>query len=183
MKMYGYVVVAAIAVLLVSLGFTSAAQAGSDVRVDLTVEHQVLYAGESFTATGTSNVDCDWNLDWNDVVRESGATKKFATTYVAPQVSKVTKIRLTAACDYTSPTAEKTKIGGSTWKRVATIAVLPQPSGAAVAPVDNSANLQGAGGPNVVFLLSGLVLLLSGVTAVTVARRRPEEVELPGQTA
>ncbi|RNL75474.1 hypothetical protein EFL95_18890 [Nocardioides marmorisolisilvae] len=38
-------------------------------------------------------------------------------------------------------------------------------------------------GPDRIVLLSGLVLLLAGATAVTVARRNAEEVELPGQTA
>ena len=183
MKKYGYVVLAAIAAVLVSLGFSSAAQAYPDVRIDLTVNHQVLYSGESFTVTGISTVPCTLDLEWNDEVRKSAATKKFVTSYVAPAVTKVTKIPLTGVCHYAAPTGGKAAAGVSTLQRRITVTVLPRSSGATAAPVDNSADLPGTGGPNLVFLLSGLVLLLTGATAVTVARRRAEEVELPGQTA
>lgn len=183
MKKYGYVVLAAIAAVLISLGFSSAAQAYPDVRMDLTVNHQVLYSGESFTATGTATVACPLDLEWNNVVRSSAPTKKFVTSYVAPQVSKVTKFPLTGVCHYASPAGGKSSTGVSTLQRRLTVTVLPRANGATAAPVDNSADLPGTGGPNVAFLLSGLVLLLTGATAVTVARRRAEEVELPGQTA
>ena len=184
MRKYGYVVLAAIAAVLVSLGFSSAAQAYPDVRLDLTVNHQVLYSGETFTATGISNVDCALNLEWNKVVRQSDPTKRFVTEYVAPQVSRITKIPLTGVCRYASRSAGKASaVGVSTLQRRITVTVLPRANGAATPPVDNSADLPGTGGPNRVFLLSGLVLLLAGATAVTVARRRAEEVELPGQTA
>ena len=52
-------------------------------------------------------------------------------------------------------------------------------SGAAQAAADQPT----PAGPDRVVLLSGLVLLLAGATAVTMARRNAEEVELPGQTA
>ena len=183
MKKYGYVVLAAIAAVLVSLGFSSAAEAYPDVRIDLTVNHQVLYSGDSFTATGTATVACPLDLEWNDVIRQSEPTKRFVTTYVAPQVTKVTKIALTGVCHYTAPAGGKAATGASKLERRLTVTVLPRANGASPAPVDNSADLPGTGGPNMVFLLSGLVLLLAGATAVTVARRRAEEVELPGQTA
>jgi hypothetical protein len=177
-------VLAAIAAVLVSLGFSSAAQAYPDVRLDLTVNHQVLYSGESFTATGISNVECSLNLEWNNVVRQSDPTTKFVTSYVAPQVSKITKIPLTGVCRYAAPTGGKASAAGvSTLQRRITVTVLPRGSAAATVPNDTSADLPGTGGPNRVFLLSGLVLLLAGATAVSVARRRAEEVELPGQTA
>jgi len=45
------------------------------------------------------------------------------------------------------------------------------------------ANQPTPAGPDRIVLLSGLALLLAGATAVTMARRNAEEVELPGQTA
>jgi len=183
-KKYGYVVLAAIAAVLVSMGFSSAAQAYPDVRLDLTVNHQVLYSGESFTATGVSTVECSLNLEWNKVVRTSDRTTRFVTSYVAPQVTKITKIPLTGVCRYTTPSGAKASAPAvSTLQRRITVTVLPRANAAATTPVDNSADLPGTGGPNRIVLLSGLVLLLAGATAVTVARRRAEEVELPGETA
>jgi hypothetical protein len=183
MKKYGYVVLAAIAAVAVSLGLSSAAQAYPDIRVDLTVNHKVLYSGESFTATGVSSVDCALDLEWDHVVRQSAPAKRFVTSYVAPQVTKVTKIPLNGVCRYTTPAGGSSSAKVSTLRSRITVTVLPRANGATPPPVDNSADLPGTGGPNRVFLLSGLVLLLAGATAVTVARRRAEDVELPGQTA
>jgi hypothetical protein len=183
MKTYGYVVLAAIAAVLVSLGLSSSAQAYPDARIELTVNHQVLYSGDTFTATGTSSVACTLDLEWNDVVRHSAPTKRFATTYVAPQVTKVTKIPLTGVCQVADSSAGKSAASVSTLRNKLTVTVLPKASGASAAPSDNSADLPGTGGPPRVWLLGGLVLVLAGATAVTVARRRAEEVELPGQTA
>jgi hypothetical protein len=175
MKKYGYGVLAAIAVVLVSLSLSGSAQAYPDARVELTVSHKVVSAGDSFTATGTSNVACALDLEWNDVVRHSSPTKHFATRYVAPQVSKVTTIPLKGGCEAAAGTTGA--------DRTLDVTVLPRANAAAPAPVDEGADLPGTGGPSWVVLLSGLVLALAGATAVTVARRRADEVELPGQTA
>jgi len=183
MKKAGYVVLAAIAAAFVSLGLSSSAQAYPDARIDLTVNHQVIYAGDSFTATGSTNVACPMDLEWNNVVRHGTTAKKFAASYVAPDVTKVTNIPVNASCRLSAPGAGKAASGASMLERRLTVTVLPRSNGAVAAPRDNSADLPGSGGPNRVFLLSGLVLLLAGATAVTVARRSAEEVELPGQTA
>ena len=182
MKKYGYVVLAAIAAVLVSLGFSSSAQAYPDARIDLSVNHQVIYAGDTFTVTASSTVPCALDVTWNDEVRHGPSGKTFATSYVAPAVSGVTKIPLTGACQVTEPSAGEA-VGTVTLHRKLTVTVLPRSDGSTATPADNSADLPGTGGPNRVFLLSGLVLVLIGATAVTVARRRAEEVELPGQTA
>jgi hypothetical protein len=182
-KRYGYVVLAAIAVLLVSLFVSTSAQAYPDARIALTVNHQVIYAGDSFRATGSTNIACSLDLEWNDVVRHSGPTKEFQTSFVAPTVTAVTSIPLTGVCRLAGTTAGKAG-APTTVKRSLDVTVLPRASGSAAAPAgNNSADLPGTGGPNRIVLLSGLVLLLAGATAVTVARRRAEEVELPGQTA
>ncbi|MFL6158481.1 MAG: hypothetical protein ACJ72D_20510 [Marmoricola sp.] len=183
MKKYVYVVLAAIAAAVVSLGLSSSAQAYPDARIDLTVNHQVVYSGDSFTATGTTDLACAMDLEWNNVVRHGATAKKFAATYVAPVVTKVTSIPVEASCVLANPGAGKAASGATSMHRDLTVTVLPRSSGETTAPHDASADLPSSGGPNPVFLLSGLVLLLAGATAVTVARRSAEEVELPGQTA
>ena len=190
MKKFGYVAVAAIAALLVTLGVTTSAQAYPDVQINLTANKQVVYGGGTFTATSTANVDCAWNLGWDGETRTSAGTR-FVTTYKAPQVSEITKIALTGSCDYATPasstgaaarTAARTTADASTWKQQITITVLPVASAAASPADNNRADLPGTGGPNWIFLASGLVLLLAGASAVTLARRRAE-AELPAQTA
>lgn len=184
MKKYGYVVLAAIAAALVSLAFSSSsAQAYPDTRIVLTVNHQVIYSGDSFTATGASTVPCSLDLEWNHTVRHGGATREFATTYVAPQVTKVTKIPLTAVCNVADGTAGRAASTTTAVHRSLTVTVLPRANGAAAGPAGARADLPRTGGPNRAWLVGGLVLLLAGATAVTVARRRAEEVELPGLTA
>ena len=174
MKKYGYVALAAIVAALVSLGLSTSAEASPHARVGLTVSHKVVSSGDTFTAVGSSNVACRLAVEWNDVARLSGSTKRFATRYVAPQVTKVSTLPVTAECLGST---------GSSQRRSVDVTVLPRANGAAAAPDDRSADLPGSEGPNWAFLLSGLVLVLAGATAVTVARRRAEEVELPGQTA
>ncbi len=182
MKKYVFAVLAAIAALVVSLGgLTSSAQAYPDVRIDLGVNHPVVYGGEAFKATGTSNVGCSWKLDWNDVVRQ-GSGAKYVASYTAPTVNRITKIPLSGVCTYADPAASaRTVATADTWDRTITVTVLPRAS--AASPASAGADLPGTGGPNLVVLLSGLGLLLAGATAVRVARRRADEVELPGQTA
>lgn len=183
MKKYGLVVLAAIAVVLVSLGLSSSAQAYPDARIDLTVNHQVIYSGDSFTASGVSSVACPMAIEWNNVVQRGSTAKNFKASYVAPRVTRVTQIPLRAVCEVSSASAGRTAVGTRTLRRELTVTVLPGNNAAGPAPKDNAADLPGTGGPDVVWLLSGLVLLLAGATAVTVARRRAEEVELPGRTA
>jgi len=167
--------IAAVAALLAILGAQSPAQAYPDVRIDLSVDRMVLYSGQDFTATGSSNVDCDWNLEWAGQVRQGGGTE-YKTTYVADKVRKTTKIPLQGTCVYTSPSTGQT----ATWERTITITVLPASS--AVSPPVGS-DLPNTGGPNPLFLCGGLALLLAGATAVTVARRRAEEAEIQASRA
>lgn len=182
MTKFGYAAVAAIAALLGIVGFTSAAQAYPDVQHSLTVSKQVVTGGESFTATAASNVDCDWDLEWNGQARQ-GDGPVFETTYVAPQVSAVEDFVLLGTCVYTEPASGSTKAAVVTWEDRVTITVRPGASGAAGPVGSSGANLPGTGGPDRVVLLGGLVLVLAGATAVTVARRRAEEAELPVRTA
>lgn len=168
----------ALLALLGSFGMAPAAQAYPDVIIDLTVNRQVLYGGENFTATGTSNVDCSWTTEWNDVVRTGPGTPAdaFTTTYTAPEVTQVTKIPLHGTCEYVDPTV-RAAATTATWERTIMITVLPR--GQAAPPTDNgTSDLPNTGGPNLAFLLGGLGLLFVGATAVTVARRRAENVDI-----
>jgi hypothetical protein len=182
MTKFGFAAAAAIAALLGILGFSGSAQAYPDIQQSLTVDHQVVFGGDSFTATASANVDCAWGLEWNGQARE-GASTEFTTTYTAPQVTAVEKIDLVGTCEYVEPASGAAKATAATWRDAITITVRPGANAAAAPVGSNSADLPGTGGPNRVFLVSGLVLLLSGATAVTVARRRAEEAELPVQTA
>lgn len=171
----GVAALIALLAVLAMVGFQSPAQAYPDVQINLTVNRQVLYGGQTFTATATSNVTCAWNLEWDGTVRESTGTK-FVTTYTAADVTKITKIPLHGTCVYDAPSAR----GAATWQRTLMITVLPQSS--AVSPPAGS-DLPNTGGPNRLFLAGGLVLLLSGAAAVTLARRRAEEAETAASQA
>lgn len=175
MTSLGVAAFAAVVAVLAILGAQSPAQAYPDVQIELTVDRMVLYGGQDFTATGTSNVDCSWNLEWAGQVRQGSGTT-YKATYTAQKVSETTKIPLHGTCVYTSPTTKAT----ATWERTIVITVLPQ-SSAVAAPVGS--DLPNSGGPSLLFLFGGMALLLSGATAVTVARRRAEEAEIQASRA
>jgi LPXTG-motif cell wall-anchored protein len=169
--------VAALVGLLAIIGLAPAAQAYPEVIIDLTAQPTVLYGGETFTATATSNVDCDWTLEWNGDSRDKNASQEFITTYTAPDVTKITKIPLHGTCVYTLPDGATPVTGRQaakaaagplvTWKRTIMITVLPR--GSAVSPPGD--DLPNTGGPNLWILLAGLGLLGVG-TAVTLRSRR-----------
>ena len=178
MKKFAAPCVIALLALLAVVGFAPSASAYPDVTIDLTAKPQVLYGGETFTATGSANVDCGWNLEWNGVTRTGSSTSgaPFSTVYTAPEVTKVTKIPLHGTCSYLDPTArsaQRSAATPATWTRTIIITVLPR--GQAAPPTDNSTDLPNTGGPNIAYLLAGLGLLALGATAVTVARRRAED--------
>jgi LPXTG-motif cell wall-anchored protein len=175
----GVAAFAALVAVLAILGSQTPAQAYPELSIDLSVNRSVLYGGENFTATAKSTgVTCAWTLEWNGDSRNgvSSTGAPFETTYTAPEVSKVTKIPLDGVCSYTAPTAR----GAATWERTIVITVLPR--NAAVSPPGGS-DLPNTGGPNRLFLAGGIVLLLSGAAAVTIARRRAEEAEIRASRA
>jgi LPXTG-motif cell wall-anchored protein len=183
MKKIAFAVVTAFAGLVVTLGLSSPAQAYPDVSITLTANPQVIYSGASFTATTASNVNCSWAIDLDGNLHQGSGTS-YATTYVAPKVTEITKFPMTGVCNYAAPAkAGRAKAGAlTTWKQTLTITVLPQ-GNAAAAPNDKGADLPNTGGPNRMFFASGLGLLIAGALAVFVARRRAEEAELPWQTS
>lgn len=181
MKKLAIACVAVLGALLVTVGMAPWAQAYPNVSIDLSVDRQTLYSGESFTATGTSNVDCAWTTEWDGKVHTGAGSNgsPFITDYEAPVVTKVTPIPLHGTCVYDDPSSNaRASVAGATWERTIVVTVLPRGN---AAPPNNGADLPNTGGPNLLFLLGGLGLLLTGATAVVVARRRAEIDIVPGQ--
>jgi len=181
MKKLSALAVLAIAALLAMLGLSAPAQAYPELRIDLTASPTVLYGGQSFTASATSDVSCSWTLSWNGSARRghSNTGTPFTPSYTAPKVTRITKIPLRGTCVYDAA-ATPTARAGATVKRTVMITVLPRST--AVSPPSGS-DLPSTGGPNLLFLLGGVALLVSGATAVTVARRRAEEAEFQASGA
>jgi LPXTG-motif cell wall-anchored protein len=176
----GAVALAALVAVLAMLGFSAPAQAYPDARVELTVNRSVLYSGQDFTVRASASASCDWSLEWAGDVRTgtSSSGRDFTATYTAAQVTKVTKIPLHGTCVYSSSASTSAASGArtaATWQRTVVITVLPKST--AVSP-PGCADLPNTGGPNLLFLVGGLGLLLAGATAVSVARRRAEEAEI-----
>ena len=190
MSSFGTVAFAVLVAGLAILGFSAPAQAYPEAQVDLKVNKDTVYSGQKFQATASSDTTCDWTLEWNGTVQEgqSSAHHDFHASFTAPEVTSETKIPLKGTCRYTP---ENTR-GTATAERTVEITVLPKrsevsppksgsgPKAAAAGPKAGvgGSDLPDTGGPNMLFLAGGLVLLLSGATAVTVARRRAEEAEV-----
>ena len=182
---FGVVALAALIAVLAMLGLSAPAQAYPELKIDLDANPRVLYGGQHFTATASSDVTCRWTLEWNGVVRHgrSASGSNFDTIYTAPQVTRITKIPLHGTCVYDAaeqPSGARAAAAPATVTRTITITVLPRST--AVSPPGGS-DLPNTGGPNLLFLLGGLALLVSGATAVSVARRRAEEAEFQASGA
>jgi LPXTG-motif cell wall-anchored protein len=177
----GVAAFAALVVVLAIMGWQAPAQAYPEVQISLTVNRHVLYGGQTFTATADANVTCAWDLEWNGDARDANRAPNatFNTTYTAPDVTKITKIPLHGTCGYDAAETPSAR-SAATWQRTIVITVLP-PSTAVSPPIGG--DLPNTGGPNVLFLLGGLGLLVSGATAVIIARRRAEEAELQASGA
>jgi LPXTG-motif cell wall-anchored protein len=168
--------VAALLGLLALVGFAPAAQAYPEVVIDLTAEPTVLYGGQTFTATATANVTCDWTLEWNGDTRTKGGVENFETVYTAPEVTKITKIPLHGTCDYLLPdgatpaprVAARAAATPTTWNRTIDITVLPQ--GNAVSPPTDT-GLPNTGGPSMWLLLAGIALVAVGGTVAVRSRK------------
>jgi hypothetical protein len=195
---FGAVGFAALIAMLAMVGFQSPAQAYPDASIDLSVDHQTVYSGESFTATARSDVRCEWTLEWGHQKRhsESSSGQDFVTSFRAGNVKTTTHIPLKGTCAYDAGDGQQAQ--PSTWTRTIDITVEPrsaevsapgngengngaQAGGAQAAGANTGAagsDLPGTGGPNRLFLAGGLLLVISGATAVTVARRRAEQAEL-----
>jgi hypothetical protein len=183
----GALALIALVAVLAIVGVTSPAQAYPERKFDLTANRTVLYGGQTFTATADSNVHCDWTLSWNGDSRQASRNPNgpFHTTYTAPNVSEVTKIPLSGSCAYDAEEKPveanfRAAVTPAVWTQKIIITVLPR--NAAVSP-PGGGSLPGTGGPDLRVLVGGLVLILSGATAVIIARRRAEEAEVRASQA
>lgn len=158
---------AALVAVLATLGFAPAASAYPELTCNVTVDSQVVYEGEQFTATGTveeqsDGADIHWVMTFNGETR-TGTGTVFAQTFTAPDVSATAKFALTAKV--TSPSG--------TCQHSVDITVLP--TGAVVEPPGGSeGGLPNTGGPRLIFLIAGVALLVGGTGAVASARRRAQ---------
>ena len=188
----GVVAAGALAAGLAVLGPVAPAQAYPETSIDVTVSSSVVHSGESFTVTAKSdNTTCSWTLRWDKAVRTgtSSTGSPFTTSFTAPQVKKQQKIPLHATCQYDDPGSNVR--GSQTWQRTIVITVLgsdtsvaPPKShsgsgGSAGAAGPGGSLLPNTGGPRLLIALGGLVLLVSGATAVSVSRRRAAAAEDP----
>jgi LPXTG-motif cell wall-anchored protein len=166
MKKLAAIGIAAIVATLVSFGLAPSASAYPELTCNLTVDHQVIHSGESFTATGTAagvdennepiaDSDIHWTFKWNGVTKHrTGAVA--SATFTAPETTTTRKITLTGRTTSPSGSCERHLV----------MTVL----GTSVAgPTDDLPN---TGGPAFKLLLGGLVLLLVGGGTVAATRRK-----------
>lgn len=175
MKKVAFAVFAAFVALFVINPLSNPAQAYPEIQARITSDHEVVYAGAAFTVSATSNVSCAWDLNWDGSTRAVSGTA-VSSKFVAPSVSKITKLPLSGVCSYAN-TSFRSATAATTQPQKLTITVLPRPQ---TSP--GAAALAGTGGPDRMVLISGLLLLIAGATVAMVARRRAEQTEVEAQT-
>lgn len=159
--------------LLATLGFAPSASAYPELTCNVTVDPQVVFEGEQFTATATAAViesseragaegdDIHWVMTFNGETR-TGTGAVFTQSFTAPSVDERTTFPLTA----------KSTSAAGTCQHVVDITVLP--TGSVVEPPNQGGGLPNTGGPRMIFLIAGVLLLLGGTGAVVTARRRAQ---------
>jgi hypothetical protein len=180
-------------------------EAQIDLRVD---HQTVTSGGSfTATASSNVQCSWELEWDHKVRKGESSSGSDFVTSFRAKPVKSTTKIPLNGTCTYDADGKATTetrtiqitvepKNGGSSQVSApgsgsGAQAAGAQGSGAQASGAQGSgaqasgshsgsagSDLPNAGGPNRLFLAGGLVLLISGATAVTLARRRAEEAEL-----
>ncbi len=170
MNKLGTMIVVALLGILAAVGFAPAAQAYPDAQQNLTVDRQSLFGGESFTAFATSNVSCDWTLEWNGESRTQ-TSENFTTSFEAPIVTEATDIPLNGTCLYDS--LEEPRVAARAAAQVAfekTIVITVLPRSDEVSPPGDGDDLPNTGGPNLWILIAGLVALVGGAFVVRAAK-------------
>lgn len=179
--------VTTLALVLASLGPAVSAQADSGPRFKIRVDRHAVRGGEMLTATATATTSCTWVLEWSGA-RRVGHGDAFETSFVAPVVSRPTRILLHGTCFYTDPRPANSSAGGNfvvsvppSWRHDVGITVLPP--GASVSPPQaaggpghaggSGGGLSGTGGPALAALLAGLVLVVTGSLLVRRASPTP----------
>jgi hypothetical protein len=102
---------------------TAAAQvatqgAGKARTLTLTVDNIAINSGARLIVTARSNGACQFLLEWNGIRRIQRAGEKFRTTFVAPDVTSLTKIVVHGTCFYTAPRPPQLKSRPGSPRRV-----------------------------------------------------------------
>lgn len=164
----------ATAVLSVVLATASSAEPGPRFR--LTVDRHAVHSGEQLMVAATATTTCTWLLEWSGE-RRAQEGRAFATSFVAPPVSRPTRVSLRGTCFYRGARPQQSAGRGTlaafvppSWTHTTVVTVLPP--GAVVSPPHTSgghghpAVLPGTGGPALPALLAGLALVVAGATLV-----------------
>jgi len=188
---FGLVVLVAV---LACVGPVPASQADSDHRFKLTVDRHALRSGQRLTVTASAPTRCVWLLEWHGDRRHVEGSV-FTTTYIAPQVSRPTRIPLHGTCFYNEPAGARTAPTSAaaasnrsaltitvtvppSWRQTVVVTVVPPggtvspPHQGAGSPGTGGGGLPNTGGPMFWLLIAGLASLIAGGTAAS--RSRPE---------
>lgn len=161
-------------------------EAAGGIRV--TVDHSTLRSGETLTVTARSSSACVWLIEWN-AERRSAAGKRIIAAFVAPEVSRPTRLPVGATCFSTAKApAPRTRPAppvqpNSITERITvavpaslhqTITVTVAPPTAIVSPPEqggggHGSDLPDTGGPDLWILLAGIATLLAGASLIRLA--------------
>lgn len=158
-----------LAAMAVALGAAPTASAYPETSCNVTVNAQKVHAGSQLRVTGTSQettsssprlaaASVHWRATFNGVTKTANATV-FHATFAVPSEKVQTQILLTVRAVQPDATDCQKSLN---------ITVLP--SGLSVSPPGD--HLPNTGGPRLIFLIAGIVLVLGGAGAVWQSRRR-----------
>lgn len=174
MKKLAVLCAIAMSTLLVTLGFAPSAHAAyPEFQMTVDVQPRVVVGGNDIESTSSANADCRWTHKFNGKKKKGNGTD-FSATFRTPVVDEVTIMPVVFTCSFEASTVTEAKAERETATRTINVKVLPQGEGA-IAPDNAGGDLPNTGGPNVIFLILGLLLLLAGVAAVRFARGRDED--------
>lgn len=175
--------------LLLALGtlvIASPAAADPDGSFRLSVDRKVLRSGEQLTVRASATVACDWIVEWDGEIRRDRA-HVLTTTYLAPIVTRVTKVPVGGRCfpvgaitrskappELSGPSQQLRVQVPESWARSITVTVLP--AGSAVSPPpapDPGGGLPNTGGPSWWLVLTALGMIVAGTATIRSAQRRP----------
>lgn len=186
-KLASYGVVALFLAAVLGLAAPSSA---ADPAVQVRVDRDEVRSGQTFRATATAKVECQWLVQWNGQ-RRVATGKRFTGIFVAPVVTGPERLPLRATCFHRSATpAPATALPGGGAQVISvqvpartrggvTITVLPPKD--TVAPpqpqqpdTPGPGGLPNTGGPAWWLLLTATAALLAGVVTVRRTTRRVE---------
>jgi LPXTG-motif cell wall-anchored protein len=184
---------------------TAAAQvatqgAGKARTLTLTVDNIAINSGARLIVTARSNGACQFLLEWNGIRRIQRAGEKFRTTFVAPDVTSLTKIVVHGTCFYTAPRPPQLKSRPGSPRRVGntdaqtfevfvppslqrSVTVTVLPAGTVINPPGGDGGgtgLPNTGGPNLWFLMVGLIATILGALTARFGRRRQPTAGIVG---